>query len=608
MNISYVKVGLGMAGLLLSPMLSLAQQSTPLDEVIITTNRAPHTAADIGKAVRVITAETLAQSQGRTLPEVLNTVSGLIISGTGNHMGQPQAVYLRGAGGQSTLILVDGIPVNDASGPSEEYNISTIPIDMIARIEIVKGGNSTLYGSGAIAGVINIITKQGYNMSPNANMVVTGGSYNTFKQSVYAGGQIQKNMISVNASNLSSEGFSTAMPKNGETNFDKDAFKQQSVGLNIGREINEKLLLKGNFILNHSVTDLDGGAFLDKENDASSKLSYLGGVSGRLKLSRGGMLNTYLQQNNITRKENTYDFKSRISTVETVLNYPVASFLNLTSGLNYKHFGTVQSEMDANSSVFSAFTSLFFKTGCGFRTELGSRYNNHSQYGSNFTYTVNPFYLFADRYKVFVNWSSSYLAPSLYQLFSPQYGNINLKPELSTSFEAGIDLDIIPDKIRFNASYFDRKIDDVIAWNSRYLNANKETTHGLELEIGAKPHASIRINAFYTYVVGKMRQYDQSVNELYRRPKHTAGVDLGLTVSPKTTVNVNYKVRGASIEERGKVNVKPYSIMDVYMQYRPISKLTLFSDVKNVFNTDYTDVVGYTTKGLNFNAGARVEL
>lgn len=614
MNTPSIQARIG-TSLLLLQLLSLnnnafSQEPTSLNEVIITTNRAPQKLSDIGKVVQVITAETLARSQGRTLPEVLNNVAGLTIGGNGTSLGEPKAIYLRGSSTANTLILMDGIPVNDASSVNSEYDISTVPIEIIARVEVIKGGNSTLYGSAAVAGIINIITKQGYGQTPNANIIATAGSYHTFKQVVSLSGQIKNNHIVFLASNLASEGFSSAMPKNGETTFDKDAFRQQALGVNIGREINKKLTLRGNFMVNTKYADLDYGAYADDNIGNANTLSHLGGLSAQLQISKGA-LKVFAHQNNIKRKSTNIHFTSQISHIEAVINYPVTNFANLTSGVSYNRFATQKDLLDANSDIKSIYTSLFFKTKCGFRTEIGSRYNIHSQYGSNFTYTINPFYLLANKHKVFVNWSSSYRSPSLFQLFDPQFGNLYLKPELSRSFETGLNISVLPQKLQLNFSYFDRQTNDAIGWQNGYQNADKSVAHGFEVELETKPHSLIRLNAFYTHVNGKEFKVNQNPNPLYRYPADSYGVNVGLICSPKINLHVNYKLVGTRIDkiwsDPNDIILPSYDLVDLYVQYQPKTTLTLFADIKNVFNKDYIDVVGYTTKGFNLNAGVKLE-
>lgn len=618
----HLGAGIGLFLQILFSGSSFAQESNSLNEVVVTASRSPQKLSDIGKVVRVVTAETLAKSQGSTLPEVLNNVAGLTIGGNGNSLGELKRVFLRGASAGNTLILIDGIPVNDASGPSGEYDISAIPIDMIERVEIVKGGNSTLYGSDAVAGVINVITQKGAHMRPNARILTTAGSYSTFKQAVAFSGQIKKTAIALNASNLTAEGFSSATPRNDETSFDKDGFKQRALGLNLDRQISNRLAFRGNFLLNQNQADFDAGAYQDAAGYTLSKTAYVGGLGACLDIHKGG-LNINLNQNNVA---NRWDYngavinnKSQISNLDAVFNYRLTSFVNLTNGLSYKHSATQQvnayaPSLDVNNAITSVFTSLFFKTDGGFRSEIGGRYNMHTQYGSNFTYTINPSYLFANRYKVFINLSSAYRAPSLYQLFSPQYGNPTLKPEMSTTLETGFDLIISPEKVSLNFSYFNRQINDVIGTtaNYQYVNLGKQKDQGFELDLGIKPNQAIRVNAFYAYVTAKLNPN----NAFYRRPKNSFGADFAFAVSKKMDLNLIYKFVGERTDlyhdnktfKPIELILDPYHIVDTYIQYKPQPKLTLFADVKNIFDENYVDAIGYSTKGINFNAGVKIEV
>lgn len=131
-----------------------------LNPVIVTANKFEQKQQETGKVLTVITQEQLRRNSGRQLSEVLNEQTGIFINGANNNLGANQSISLRGASSANTLILVDGVPVNDASGITSEFDISYININQVERIEILKGAQSTLYGSDAVAGVINIITKK----------------------------------------------------------------------------------------------------------------------------------------------------------------------------------------------------------------------------------------------------------------------------------------------------------------------------------------------------------------------------------------------------------------------------------------------------------------
>jgi vitamin B12 transporter len=594
------------------------QKNYQLNEVVVTASKSPRKQSEIGKVVRVISANQLEQNQGRSLTELLNQVAGLTIGGNGNNPGDIKALYLRGASAGNTLILLDGVPVNDASNISGEYDISAIAIDQIERIEILKGGNSTLYGSDAVAGVINIILKKGKGPL-NATTLATAGSYKTFKQALGISGTFAKTTLAVNASNSSSAGFSsaTAIPAN---NLEKDGFSQQSLQANVQQAVSARLKLFANLQANKNKADLDDGAFADLSDYTYDKQTYLFGlgaqyITGNAVIGLTGSKNKvdskFSYVGDLTRNEGD------ISQVEATLSTPLAPFADLISGLSYKESATDQlspwGSLSAKNHISSAYSSFFFKLGEHVRTELGGRLNRHSEYGNNATYTINPSYVFANRYKFFINFSSAYKVPSLYQLFS-EYGNLGLKPERTKTFEAGADMELIANKLTLNTAYFKRNIADVIGFdiNYRYINQAKQYDEGLELEWKYKWSSKINLDGFYAFVTGKLVQADgQTEANLFRRPKHSLGLNLRATLSPKFTAALYYKWMGsrqdsyydAALGQGMTVDLKAYNLLDAYVQYTPKQSIKLFVDAKNILDIDYVDFTGYTTKGFNLNVG-----
>ena len=149
-----------MAACITGSALFAQDSSKILNEVLIAVTKFPQKQSETGKVITIITKEQLQKSAGKTLPEVLNEQVGITINGANNNLGTNQTLYMRGAHAANTLILVDGVPVYDASGETNQFDISNFSLYNIERIEIMKGAQSTLYGSDAVAGVINIITKK----------------------------------------------------------------------------------------------------------------------------------------------------------------------------------------------------------------------------------------------------------------------------------------------------------------------------------------------------------------------------------------------------------------------------------------------------------------
>lgn len=602
-----------------------AQENSTLNEVVVTASRFEQKQSDLGKVIDVITSAQLAKSQGRTLPEILNTVAGLNIGGNAIAMGEPKSLFLRGASGAYTLILIDGVAMNNASGITGEYDISSVPLEIIQRIEIVKGGNSTLYGSGAVAGVINIITQKGYQQQLQISLLGTAGSYDTYKQVITCSGQLRSTSFSFAGSNLNSGGFSTAVAPSKDQHFNNDGLAQQAMGLRLTEQLNERLILRGSFQVNKQVNSFDFGAFQDALDNTASKTSYLAGVGASFKIFPGEFVINFSQNlSNNSFSDLKSRLYSRIRQAEASLVMPLMKRVTLSSGLNYSHAATDQesiyNKFDAQHTIFSAFASCFFKSEDGFRSEVGARLTHHNQYGINWSYTLNPSYLFADRYKIFANLSSAFRTPSLYQLFAPNVGNVFLRPEQALSWEAGFDVQILKEQLGVRFSYFNRKIGNLIdyklinATTGVYRNLNKQQDHGFELEAKVKPYHGVQLNISYAYVNGHLITPDDvEFDNLTRRPKNTIGANLELSFLKKITGNLRYKFMGQrnDLDFRSYpaevVNLSAAHIVDMYVQFQPQKRFTLFADLKNIFDRNYVEIIGYTTKGFNFTTGLKFE-
>lgn len=639
-----IAASLGFAQLALIGLSASAQDTvktinvTSLDQVVVSATRSAKRRAEIGKVVRVITSEQLQRSQGRNLPEILNNIAGITYSGAGNaYSNNAASLFFRGASAGNTLVLVDGIPVNDAQSISNEYDLKSIPVDHVERIEIVKGGNSTLYGSDAVAGVINIITKQSSNEALNANVLLTAGSYHANKQAIGLNGSVGKTGVAFNYSHTGSKEFSSATDASGTGNFDKDGFDQHALNFNGKQQLTEKLTVNGNIQLSNNNGMSDGGSFSDDKDYTYKRTHFFGGVTGKYALEDGG-ITLNLSNNIVVNKFQNLpadgsalqrtDNKGRIWQADLFLNKELSDIIELNSGINYRKSNsdqynlydtpgyTSESILDAsiaNSDIRSFFASFFLKNLGGFYLELGGRYNHHSKYGDNFTYTINPSYVFANRYKLFLNASSAFKAPTLYQLFSP-YGNTDLDPETSLTYEAGTEIDFIPSKLSFNAAFFQRKSKNLINLPiSKYENFSEQNDKGFELELNSKPTNKLFINTWYSFVEGKgVDENKNETKELLRRPKHSAGASAGYTFSKTVSASLNYKYTGTRPDvfydanfERQIINLSAYSLLDVYFEVKPLKKITLFGDFKNILDEDYIEWLGYNTRGSNVNVGIK---
>ncbi len=446
----------------------LAQQdssSHSLDEVIFTASKYLRKQSETGKVITVIGKDQLEKNSGKTLGEVLNTVSGTTIIGANNAPGTNQTVSIRGASAGNVLVLIDGIPVNDPSVITNYFDLNLLPLDQVERIEILKGGQSTLYGSDAVAGVINIISKKTATKKVSIHAGLTGGSYNTLNQNIGISGKLNKTNYAVGYTHMSSDGFSTAFDKNKTGNFDKDGFNQHAVNGRLGFALGKRITLSLFSTYSYYQTDLDAAAFTD-EKDYAVKNNNVQGGTGLSYSHQKGSLHANYHFNYVARdylddsvfKSNPFvdysnsSYIGRTHYAEVYNNWEWNKW-ELLTGIDYRSNNTYQHyfstgpfgpyappALQGKMNQFSPYASVIFKNKKGFTTEAGGRWNDHSTYGSNFTFTLNPSLLFQNKVKLFANLYSSFKAPTLYQLFDESAGNLALQPEKGWIAEVGVEL------------------------------------------------------------------------------------------------------------------------------------------------------------------------
>ncbi len=273
----------------------------------------------------------------------------------------------------------------------------------------------------------------------------------------------------------------------------------------------------------------------------------------------------------------------------------------------------------------SPYASVIYKPG-NFNLELGSRLNIHSEYGSNVTFTFNPSYLIKSKVKIFGNLYSAFKTPTLYQLFDQSAGNANLYAEKGIIGEAGVELFSIKSfKARLVGFYRNTKDAIVYTYNpstfeSKYLNASKQTNYGTELEAGYTK-GKLSITANYTYTNGKTTSTydgtgsplgkDTSYFNLYRIPKHAINLNAGVQVTKALFVSTqihSVSKREEFIYGSSPEILKAYTTFDMYGEYKFTQQAKLFIDLKNITNKKYFDFLGYNTRRFNFTAGVNFQL
>ena len=234
-----LSVGLIATTLLFGQKDSLSQKNVyNLDDVIVTANKIEQKQNTTGKLVSIITAADIKANTGRTLSEILNEQVGLYLPGALSNAGTVPSIYMRGASSGRTLVLIDGVPAGDPSMISNEFDLNLVPLSQVERVEILKGAQSTMYGSDAIGGVINIITKSRGQKSWAGEY--STGTYGTHKLAIQHAHTFNKLSFVAGFENKSATGFSSATDIKNTGLFDKDGYQNKSWFVNVNYAFNEK--------------------------------------------------------------------------------------------------------------------------------------------------------------------------------------------------------------------------------------------------------------------------------------------------------------------------------------------------------------------------------
>jgi vitamin B12 transporter len=623
-----------------------AQQDTlqgkATDPVIITANKVEQKQSATGKVVTVISKEQIEKSTGKSVAQVLNEQAGITIAGAYNAAGSVQTVFMRGASAGRTLILMDGIPVNDPSQISNDYDLNLFSINDVERIEVCRGAQSTLYGSDAVAGVINIITIKKDIKKP-FNVKATGvvGNLGTYKANVQLFGKSDKLTYSARYAKLKTSGFSSAYDSTGTKSFDKDGYDGDAMNATLQYAATEQLSFKSFVQYSTYKADIDAGTFTDDKDYAINNKSLTAGFGFQFKNDVVTLTGNYqynqLQRNYLNdsgfiagfSKYERNKYNGRTQFAELYASIKLGGGFTLLHGADYRFavmnndflsissFGPYSTSFkDTSMSQGSMYASLLY-TGSKnkLNAEIGGRLNVHSRYGSNSTYTFNPSYNITEHYRIFGSVASGFKAPSLYQLYAGGgTGNPNLKAEKSVNYEIGFAEQ--HKKVSSRLVYFYRTIKDGIDYNYvsfKYFNFVKQIVRGLEYELNVQATKKLNIEANYTLITSqentqsRINFKDTSYNYLLRRPKHNINVNLGYQITDALYASVSGKYVSKRKDVGGykkqDVELDGYFLLNAYAEFKLKEHFKFFADVQNITSKKFFDIRGYNAIPFMLNAG-----
>jgi vitamin B12 transporter len=605
------------------PVLALAataaaqtEEARKVEPVVVTATKIETPVAQLGASVSVVTGDDVQAYHYPSLDEAIRAVPGLEVSRSGS-AGKLSTLSIRGANSNQVQVLVDGVRVK--SPTTGQVDLSDISPDLIERIEIIRGPQSTLYGADAIGGVVNIITRKGRGpLSGSVQQEI--GNYDTLATRGSASGAWKLLDYALSASHLESNG----------------QFKNDG---RVGLALPWDSALSFVWRYNHNDTGLPVKAvfpppqpivpIIDRNQRQTSETLVIS-VEGKSRpvpwwetRARFSRFTNHLAYTDAPDPGFDFDspVESRIDVErlegEWVNAFFLAPWTTTTVGLEYRH------EEGDNRGVFHKAThtpAVFLEEQLRFLDRLfvsgGFRYEDNSAFGGAATGRGAIAYVFKPwGTKLRGSAGSGFRAPTINDLFFPDFSNPDLKPERSVSWDAGIEQRLWRDRVRLGATYFHTDFTDLIQFVpipvfpfSTAINVGKARSQGLEFtsEVDVLPNLVVSVNYTYTDTTDLV-----TGNPLPRVPRHALNV--GVTWEPIAKLSLFTQVyfRSEQFDTFGNVFNSGWTRVDLGGTYRilgargPLQGLDATLRVQNLLSEGYAEVRGFPALGANVLAGLR---
>ena len=615
-----------------------------LEEIVISATKFELKKENTGKVIYKISQKDIQRNAGKSVIELLNNVLGIEIRGVNSNPGEPRSTYIRGGRSRQALVLIDGIPLSDPTGIEQSYDLRLLSLNQIESIEVLKGASSTLYGSGAGTGVINIILKKASENSVSGVYEVSLGSNATSKNSTSSLNDKNQN-ISINGTldKLKYNAFFNITGKSGFSSakstltipFEEDTYSSNNGFLKLGYEFNTQLRMDA--FLNYDEFDytFDAGAYNDSDVNLGNQEQFRIGIRPRLKYKKGEVfLNASINSldrsfesfNSFSGGTNVFIYKGTSVNLDFVNKYEFTKNFQLITGINYqKHenesisdFGNIDPDL-ANFNVVDPYMSAVYITDFGLSINAGSRLNIHSNYGNNFVYDTNLAFGIVKNetinLKLISSYSTAFIAPSLYQLYS-DYGATNLAPETNRTFEFGFDSKL-GKQWTLSAVYYNRLEENKVIFLNlptppygMYSNALETIdVSGIEADVTFTISEELITTVGYAFV--------DKTSDIDYIPKNKLTTSFGANPIKNLAISTMFKNVGkrsffdafGSFGEAGKDVILPsYSLLDMNINYKVLeSKVLFFGSITNLLNEEYEETIGFNTRGRNFKMGIRIQ-
>lgn len=624
--------------LLLTPLVATAQRGAPElttvgQEVVVTDSKFARLKADSPERVTVIDSATVARATD--LAQLLNDQAGLTVNGAYSNYGTNKSIYLRNAANAATVILIDGQPVLDPSAIGRAADLRLLSLDGVQRIEILRGPGALLYGSDAVAGVINLITRQDGAPQPRpvVDLRAAVQTHDTYDVGATLSQRTAKLDYTLSYDRFRTAGISEARRASDTLPaFDRDGVVRQTLNAGLTYRPAAGLTVRPSLRVARFAGDYDGGSFADAPNtyDNTLLLPSLAVDYAKDKFATGGRYSYARTERTFNATFGVSEFAGTNQQADLFGTYRPTPATYVTGGVQLRD-ETLDDFADTDNpdaTTYSPYLNGGARLGRWLLAEAGVRYDNHSQFGGQATHSVA---LAADLTRALTlraRSASAFRSPTLDELFGPFGPNPDLQPQTTHSVELGADLVSAPESAvayALGVTAFRRRTADVIVFDfsDGYQNRDELLDRGVELTATVRPSARLAFNGNFSWVAGELSVLDGNGNlvgtgESFPRRPGTSGT-IGATYTAKSPLTVGLSVNYVGERDDvlfnpdftvSSVILDPYTVVNAYVEYRWLENenLRTFIDVRNALDTDFTEIVGFNTLGRTIRLGVGYRL
>lgn len=620
-----------------------------LSEVVVTADRAPERADRIGAQVTVLGPADLQAQQTPVLSDILARTPGVSFSRNGG-VGEATQLYIRGAEAGQTVVLIDGVKLNDPTATDDAVDFDNLLVGDIARVEILRGPQSVLWGSQAIGGVLNLITAAPQKPF-ESDVTLEGGSHDWGYGRVGVGGKTDRVAWRASAGYLTTSGISAFDQAFGGR--EPDGYRNVGGSVRADVTVTDQLSLDLRALYSRGRTDFDGFpppnyVFAD-DREYGTTDNFVGYAGLNLALFGGRLKNRLAFQDTQTDHEDynpdqavtdvTFKAQGRNQRVEYQGTWAIAgswtavfgaederSHLRTASPADYDPNPSrtvLDQEIDGVYAQVHGDIARGLSVSGGIREDHISRYGEHTVGQASLAWKVN-----GDNTVLRASWGQGFKAPTLYQLGS-EYGNLTLKPEEAEGWDAGVEQRFLDGRALVNVAYFERITTNEIdffdctsaadplctdaAGQARfgyYANIDKTKARGVEVSGQAQLTHALNVDANYTWLDARNDAPDSPdfENRLPRRPQHEANAEAAYTwpVPLVTTLALHY-ASGRFDDAGNTVWLKGYVLCDLRADYAVRPGLHVYGRIENLFDRHYETIYQYGQLGRAAYLGLRAQ-